>query len=732
MMTEPDHITNIASQLSLKQWQVKSVTDLMDDDNTVHFIARYRKEKTGNLDENVIREIIQLRERSASLYEGKLKALKNIDEQGKLTEELEAKIENAGTLAEVEDLYAPYKRKKKTKADIAREKGFDVVAIQIRNQEVVDIPKELLDEYSSEEIVTGAKDIVSQEIADDAELKDFVRQNYMRRGTISAKHGNAEKFDEKQKREVHKFKIYATFQGNVKTLKSYQILALNRGENLGIVKVSMEKDDVFYDRFRNRIVVKKELPQRRKGAERKTEDPFCQETKRKDPEARILVNRRLYSHSNIKEENTELLDDCIKDGYAKTFASVEREVRNALTERASADAIKVFQDNLKNLLMLKPHFGQSVLAIDPGYRTGCKVCVLEKNGAPICFSKFFLDKSDSAIRILGELLSKHAVDIVVIGNGTGSREASELVKDNFDSELALVNESGASVYSASEAGQEEFPDTDVTDRGTISIGRRYIDSLSELVKIPVISIGVGMYQHDMNQKELEQKLSDTVEDVVNLVGINVNTASVHLLSYVSGLNKRISKKIFGNSPYSSREKLKKVLSKKAYQQCVGFLRVPESENPFDRTAIHPEQYDVAGFIVDNMGEDDVFGNHGDELERLYPGITSEVVADIVGNYRNAGKELRQHEGTLKSQASIKMEDLKIGDLLDGVVRNVTRFGAFVDIGLKSDALIHISQLADRFVKNPLDIVSVGQQLKARVINVDLETKRVSLSLKKQD
>jgi len=684
-MNEKNHIIEIASQTGLREWQIQNLVDLIDQDNTVHFIARYRKEKTGNLDENTIRKIVELREKAVKLHQAKLRALKNISESGKLTRELQEKIEKAKTLTEIEDIYAPFKRKRKTKADTAREKGFEPFARQIRNQEEIIIPKELLTEYPEAEIIAGAKDIVSQDIADNAELKAFVRQYYLTKGTISAERKDIERLDEKQKKEMYKFRIYESFSAHIKRLKSYQILALNRGEKIGILMVHLVKSEECYERFRNLIVV--------------------------------------------KNFNTKLIDECIKAGYSKIFASVEREVRTTLTRYATIDAIKTFQINLKNLLMLKPHYGVSVLAIDPAYSTGCKVCVLDKNGKPVHFTKFFLEDKENAIKTLQKVLSSNELDVVVVGNGTGSREAYELITANVDKKVVLVNESGASEYSVSEAGQEEFPELDATERGTISIGRRYIDSLSEFVKVPVGSIGIGMYQHDMNQKELERKLKEVVEDMVNLVGINVNTASVYLLSYVSGLNSRTAKKIFENRPYRSREELKKILTTKTYEQCVGFLRVPESSNVFDRTAIHPEQYAVAQFIIEMIDEHGIFEKYRTELEELYQGITNDVVADISHNYQNAGKELRQYEGSLELQGQVSIEALKVGNVVTGIVRNVTQFGAFVDIGLKNDGLIHISQLSHEFVREALDVVSIGQELQIKVIEIDRENNRVSLSLK---
>ena len=678
---ETNYIDKIASKLNLNKNQVRNVLDSINLDNTVHFIARYRKEKTGNLNEILIRDIIDLNNKYLAINKLKQTALVAIREQDKLTLELEKQIIMAETLAEVEDLYAPYKRKKKTKADVAREKGFEIISKQIKYEYSIDIPPRLLNDYSKEEILEGAKDILSQYIADDSKLKSFVRKYYSRFGVLSVKSKDPEKFDEKQKKESYKFKIYDSFSLKVTNFKSYQILALNRGETLGILTVGLAKDEVFFEKFQSRLV---------------------------------------------KKQNIDLID-CVKEGYKKIFKSIERELRTTLTQSASIQAIKVFKDNLKNLLMLKPHYSKNILAIDPGFRTGCKLCVLDKDGMTILFDKIFLHKKELALTTLTPLLEK--VDSVVIGNGTASNETYELIDKNFSKEIIVVNESGASVYSTSKIGQEEFPKLDATDRGTISIGRRYIDSLSELVKVPVISIGVGMYQHDLNQKELEQELSNVVEDVVNLVGINVNSASIYLLSYVSGLTKKSAKKIFDNRPYNSREELKKILSKKVYEQSVGFLRVIDGLSKFDNTGIHPEQYELAELIVSKINEPDVFNKYKTELFKIKNDITSEVVQDIINDYKNAGTELRQYEGNLKVNIKIKFEDLKIGDILTGVVRNVTQFGAFVDVGLKNDALIHISQLANMFVKNPSDIISIGQEVKAKLIDIDQENKRLKLSLK---
>lgn len=659
-------INEISNELKIETWKVNNVIDLTNTDNTVHFIARYRKEKTGNLNENDIRDIIALNQKLISLKKAKDSAIKNIESQNKLTNELKELILAAKTLQEVEDIYAPYKRKKQTKADIAKKKGFDIIARQIKNQEQIKIPETLTKTYSKEEIIQGAIDIVAQEYVDNAKLKEFIRNQYKTSGVIESTF--SKNINDKQS---YKFKIYDGFSILISKLKSYQILALNRGESLDILKVKLKKNDIIFQRVLNTLISSK--------------------------------------------YNKEPLEESINSAYKKLFSSIENEIRKELTLKAQLKAIEMFQKNLKNLLLLKPHYNTSVLAIDPGFRTGCKICFIDKNNKPVEFTKIYLEQEKQAIEILDQIIKKHNPDKIVIGNGTASDETYNLIKSNFDINPIIVNESGASVYSTSKVGQEEFPNLDATDRGTISIGRRYIDCLSELVKIPVISIGVGMYQHDMNQKELEEKLTETIQDVVNLIGINVNTSSVHLLKNVSGLTKTTATKIFKNKPYKNREELKKILSDKTFEQSVGFLRIPESENKFDNTSIHPEQYQLAQKIL---------------FENIIPNnVSKETVEDIQAAYKNAGLELRQFEGNLSKSKTIKIEDLKINDMLNGIVRNVTQFGAFVDVGLKNDGLIHISQLANKFVKDPSEVVSIGQTLKCKVINIDLENKKVGLSLK---
>lgn len=688
-MQEPNYVEFICSELNLKKSQVENVLKLIEELNTVPFIARYRKEVTGNLDENVIRAIVDIREKQINLFKAKESALKNIEEQDKLTKELEDSIIKAKTLKEVEDLYAPYKRKKKTKAMIAIEKGFDPIARQIFNQEDIQISSTLLSKYSKEEILEGARDIVIQEIVDDAKNRQAMRYYFNKYGEITSEYKKKlEELPEKTQKQVHKFEIYDGFSGAVSKLKSYQILALNRGEDLGILNVKLEKDDISYEGLEEKII--------------------------------------------LKTTNTTDLKFCVKEGFKKIFTSIETEIRNLLTEQAEEDAIKSFQKNLKNLLMTKPQYGDTVLAIDPGYRTGCKIAVIDKEMKPLEFSKVFIERQNDAIVILKRFVQKYSPETIVIGNGTGSNEIFDIVKTNLGIVPVIVSESGASVYSASDAGNEEFPNLDATNRGTISIGRRFIDPLAELVKIPPHNIGVGMYQHDMNQKELEKKLGFVVEDVVNLVGVNVNTASVYVLSHISGLNKRSAKKIVDNQPYKSRKELSKVTSKKIFEQCAGFLRVPESKEKFDNTNIHPEQYKLAEFVIKDGVSASNFDLKKADLVKLYSDVSLITVADILKAYENIGEDPRVHSGNLKLDKTLSIEELKEGEIVKGIVRNIMQFGAFVDIGLKNDGLIHISQLANKFVKDPNEVVQIGEEVRVKVIGIDLKNGKVQLSLKDLD
>lgn len=692
LIMEPNYIEVIADELWYSQDQVQVVIELIEEWATVPFIARYRKEKTGNLDEDAIRSIVDMRTKQENLFKAKQTALNGIDELWKLTPELLENILQAKTLKEVEEIYKPYKSKKKTKAMIAIEKGFQVVADSMKKNGDIIIPQDLLDQYSQEEILEWAHHIVVAEITANAELRDDLRETLQKYNSIVSKiktEKSLEKLNEKDKKQIPKFEIYSDFSCPIFRLKPYQILALNRGEDLGILAVKIEKTDKTYEGLQMHY-------------------------------ARLLKVRIPFS---------EALEEAFKEGYAALFKSVETEVRGILSEKGEDDAINTFQDNLAKLLLTKPEYGKKLLAIDPGFAAGCKIAVLDELGTPVIFDKIFLHSKTTAKVKLKQLLKDHGVDVVVVWNGTGVNETVELLKEVTDNDIMIVNESGASVYSASKIAQEEFPDLDSLDRGTVSIARRYIDPLSELVKVPVGSIGVGMYQHDMPVKKLEEKLGYVVEDVVNEVWINVNSASVYVLNHISGIDKRAAKKIYNHRPYNSRADLKKQLSDKVYQQAAGFLRVPESTQQFDNTDIHPDQYGLATYIIENNISGADFENYKTEILDLYADANKDTLEFILASYSNMGKDPRVNSTHKKASIGLTMESVKEGDILDGVVRNVVAFGAFVDIGLKNDGLVHISQLADGFISDPKQVVEVGQNVKVKLTGIDKETGKIQLSMK---
>ena len=573
-----------------------------------------------------------------------------------------------------------------------------MVADMIKQNQSYIIPADLLEKYSKEEIIEGAIEIIAAEIASKAEIRDILRQYFQQNGILSSgikSDKMLEKLNEKTREEVRKFEIHKEFSSPFSRVKSYQMLAMNRGENLGILTVKLEKDD----------------------------------------ESLELIYRCLSYIGGAKgvspqsSKNSLELEEAIKKGYKALFESLETELRNTLTEIAEDDSIRTFKQNLANLLMTKPEYGKRILGIDPGYRTGSKLVILDELGNPLEFGKIFTHDEATAVKILTVLIAKYSPEVIAIGNGTGSDETVAIVQKVTNAKIYIVNESGASVYSASETAQEEFPDLDVTDRGTISIARRYIDPLSELVKIPVGSIGVGMYQHDIAPKKLEEKLDNTIEDVVNQVGVNVNTASVHVLCHISGLDKRSAKKLYGHRPYKNRASIAKVLSEKVYEQAAGFLRVPESSEPLDNTNIHPEQYALAREIIARNLKSSEFSRYAEDLRKLYPEANATTIDFILESYATIGKDPRILSSHLEVRPKKTLEELKEGDILDGVVRNVVAFGAFVDIGMKNDGLVHVSQLADCFVKDPNDIVKVGQKVRVRLTGIDKTTGKIQLSMK---
>lgn len=687
MLETPNYVAIISENLGFKNYQVEVVLELVAEWATVPFIARYRKERTGNLDEAQIRDIIDLQKKLENLFNAKNTAINGITEVGMMTEELMVNIINAKTLKEVEEIYKPYKSKKKTKAMIAIEKGFQVVADSIKKNGSIEIPENLLSEFSREEILEGSLEIIWAEISANGELRHLLIEELQKYGMISSNKKSdkmLEKLNEKDKEQIKKFEIYFDFSTKLAYIKPYQTLALNRWENLWILTVKIEKDEIIFDKLKNKY-------------------------------ARLL---------ELRGQFIEELEIAFKIWYDALFSSVENEIRSELSEIWEDDSIKTFQTNLSALLMTKPEYGKTILAIDPGYRAWCKMAILDTLWNPIKLDKIFLHELLNARTKLQDIFSKNKIDIVVIWNWTASDETTALVGELFSGDIFIVNESWASVYSASEVAGEEFPDLDSLDRGTISIGRRYIDPLSELVKVPVGSIGVGMYQHDMPEKKLEEKLGYVVEDSVNQVGINVNTASIYLLSHISWIDKRQAKKIYNNRPYKSRKELQKVLWEKAYEQAIWFLRVPESSETLDNTDIHPEQYNLAKYLIENN-----IKKVDTKSKELYPDVNQDTIDFILEAYKNIWKEKRTVSTHTKAKKSVTFESLKVWDVLDGVVRNVVAFWAFVDVWQKNDGLVHISQLADSFVKNPMDIVQVWDKVKVRITDIDTEKNKLQLSMR---
>jgi len=695
MLPEPNYIQEISQTLDLKTISVEIVLELISEGATVPFIARYRKEKTWGMDENNIRDIIDFQKKIENLFKAKTTAINGIEELGVMTDELMNNLLKAKTLKEVEEIYKPYKSKKKTKAMLAIEKWFQVVADRIKQNRDFSIPKELLTRYSEEEILEGCTDIISAEIAANADLRADLIDALEEHGTIASKfkwEKMLTKLNDKDRWQVQKFEIYKEFSARLGYLKPYQILALNRGENLWILSVKFDKTERLLEWVTLHY-------------------------------ARLLRTRTPF---------IDALATAFADGYATLFKSVENEVRGMLSELWEDDAIDTFKTNLGQLLMTKPEYGKTILAIDPWFHAGCKMTVLDDWWNPILFDKIFLRSPDQALVTLKKILSSYPIDTIVVWNGTGVNETVELLQQITKLEIFIVNESGASVYSASKVAQEEFPDLDSLDRGTVSIWRRYIDPLSELVKIPVASIGVGMYQHDIPEKKLEEKLGFVVEDTVNEVGINVNTASSYVLNHISWIGKTAAKKIYNHRPYKSREQLKKQLSDKVYQQAAGFLRVPESSEELDNTDIHPEQYGLAKYIASaGISSSDIsnfFRSNESKLMSLYSDVTEDTLSFIIESLESAGAEKRVNS-THKLATVRGAVAHKEGDIVEWVVRNVVAFWAFVDIGMKNDGLVHVSQIADRFISDPKEEVEVGQTVRVKITGIDEGSGKVQLSMK---
>lgn len=709
-------IQQLTSELTLRKKQIETTLELLEEGNTIPFIARYRKEATGELDEVQIRTIEERYNYLVKLSQRKEDVLRTISEQGKLTTELKQAIEKATKQQVVEDLYRPYKIKKRTKATIAKEQGLEplsnwLLGLPTTGSAVAEAEKYINAEQeinSSEEALAGAHEILAEVISDNPVYRSFIREMTYNRGRLTA----TKKKKAVDEQEV--FAMYYDYDEAVKSIVPHRVLALNRGEKEDVLKVNLEVDEEAVQRYIALQVMRK------------------QETV---AQAAIIA--------------------AITDAYKRFIGpAIEREIRSELTEHAETHAIDIFGQNLRKLLLQSPLKDKCVLALDPAYRTGCKLAVLDKQGKAVTTSVIYphkpVNKLVEAQKIMLDLIKKYDVEIIAIGNGTASRESeqftSELIKDNHLSvAYIIVNEAGASVYSASEMAREEFPDLTVEKRSAISIGRRLQDPLAELVKIDPKSVGVGQYQHDVSQKELSDTLTFVVETAVNQVGVNVNTASSALLQYVSGLNKTTAQNIRRyreeNGPFLSRAQLKKVprLGAKSYEQSIGFLRIPDAKNKLDETAIHPESYDVAKQILTQLQlkpsdlgtEELVKGIANINIESLSEstGVGVATLTDVIASMKAPSRDLRDDmEAPLLRQDVLSMTDLKEGMELQGTVRNVVDFGAFIDIGVKQDGLVHVSKLSDKFVKDPMKVVSVGDIVTVWVVSVDTNKQRVALSM----
>ncbi len=710
-----DMVEQLAQEFGLKKEYSQNIINLLDEGCTIPFIARYRKEMHGTCDDQTLRAFSDRLKYLRSLNEEKDKVQRAITEQGKWTDEIAEALSQARTLTEVEDIYRPYKPKRKTRASVAIAKGLEPLCDILEKQSKEYIIEKEAEKFITEEVtssqdaIAGAKDILAERISDNAELRKELRALLENKATIECQLLENE--------NNLTYETYANFKQEIKNLPSHRILAINRGEKEKCLKVD--------------IIVNRELA--------------------------IGVINSFYKKNN--EDTDKLIEETINDAYDRLlFPSLERECRNNLTDRANEQAIKMFEVNLKPLLMEAPLKNNVIMGLDPAYRTGCKIAVIDQNGDVLATSVVYptppQSKTEQSIEILKQLIEKYRVDIISIGNGTASKEAeifvAELIKHvSRPVSYAVVSEAGASVYSASKLGAEEFPDYDVSLRSAVSIARRLQDPLAELIKIDVKSIGVGQYQHDMPQNRLTEVLTGVVEDCVNSVGVDINTASPSLLSYVSGLNMSIAKNIVAYRAkvkgIKNRDELLNVpkLGPKAYEQCAGFLRVVGGEEILDNTAVHPESYPATKTLLKifDMTESDIKSGNVTNLPNLIKlkgeekvasecGIGVPTLEDITKELLKPGRDIRESmpKPVLRSDV-ITMEDLKEGMVFDGVVRNVIDFGAFVDIGVHQDGLVHISQISDAFIKHPSEVLKVGQRVKVKILSVDLNKKRISLTMK---
>lgn len=706
----------LKKEFNLRDEQINNTIKLIDEGNTIPFIARYRKEMTGEMSDVTLRafydKLIYLR----NLQSRKDDVIRIIEEQGKLTSEIKVSIEKANTLQEVEDIYAPYKQKKRTRATIAKERGLEQLALDILNKNISNIDEEASkyinpekEVNSVEDAIKGANDIIAEIVSDDAKIRKYIRELALREGVIVTKNSNEEK---------SVYDMYYDYSESVKTIAPHRVLAINRGEKEDFLKVKVE--------INNEKVIN------------------------------YIINEYV-NDKNLK--NKEVIVSAIEDSYKRLiFPSIEREIRNTLTENAQERAISVFGKNVKSLLLQAPVKDKVVMGFDPAFRTGCKIAVVDKNGKLLDTTTVYptepQNKVEESKKELKALIEKYNIDIIAIGNGTASRESEKFVSDmikEIDREVQyiIVSEAGASVYSASELANEEHPDINVSLRGAISIARRLQDPLAELVKIDPKSIGVGQYQHDLNQKKLEGVLDGVVEDSVNSVGVDLNTASYSLLEHIAGISKTIAKNIVAyreeNGDFTSRAQIKKVkrLGPQAFTQCAGFMRIEGAKNPLDNTGVHPESYDICKNMLDMLGYSlsDVENKNISDIDSKVEAIgikelssklqVGEVtLKDIIAEIKKPGRDPREEgiKPILRTDV-LKIADITEGMILKGTVRNVVDFGAFVDIGIKNDGLVHKSEMSKGFVKDPMTIVTVGDIVDVKVIGVDMNKKRVALSMK---
>ena len=706
----------LKKEFNLRDEQINNTIKLIDEGNTIPFIARYRKEMTGEMSDVTLRafydKLIYLR----NLQNRKDDVIRIIEEQGKLTSEIKVSIEKANTLQEVEDIYAPYKQKKRTRATIAKERGLEQLALDILNKNISNIDEEASkyinpekEVNSVEDAIKGANDIIAEIVSDDAKIRKYIRELALREGVIVTKNSNEEK---------SVYDMYYDYSESVKTIAPHRVVAINRGEKEDFLKVKVE--------INNEKVIN------------------------------YIINEYV-NDKNLK--NKEVIVSAIEDSYKRLiFPSIEREIRNTLTENAQERAISVFGKNVKSLLLQAPVKDKVVMGFDPAFRTGCKIAVVDKNGKLLDTTTVYptepQNKVEESKKELKALIEKYNIDIIAIGNGTASRESEKFVSDmikEIDREVQyiIVSEAGASVYSASELANEEHPDINVSLRGAISIARRLQDPLAELVKIDPKSIGVGQYQHDLNQKKLEGVLDGVVEDSVNSVGVDLNTASYSLLEHIAGISKTIAKNIVAyreeNGDFTSRAQIKKVkrLGPQAFTQCAGFMRIEGAKNPLDNTCVHPESYDICKNMLDMLGYSlsDVENKNISDIDSKVEAIgikelsdklqVGEVtLKDIIAEIKKPGRDPREEgiKPILRTDV-LKIEDITEGMILKGTVRNVVDFGAFVDIGIKNDGLVHKSEMSKGFVKDPMTIVTVGDIVDVKVIGVDMNKKRVALSMK---